>query len=151
LGLLGVLFKPKEDAGQPEMPEILISKKFVSEAEANFFKVLRTVVADRGVVLMQVSLQQVLTIPGNRQTPGRQAWQNRIAAKSLDFLICDPNHLRPLVAIELDEPSHAKPSRQTRDEVLDQLLQAAKLPLLRVLTSRQYDTRELAQSIEPHL
>jgi very-short-patch-repair endonuclease len=69
----------------------------------------------------------------------------------LDFVVCHPATLQPLVVIELDEPSHAEPRRQTRDEEVEAMLRKAGLPLLRVLTSRGYNTRELAETVLPHL
>jgi very-short-patch-repair endonuclease len=52
--------------------------------------------------------------------------------------------------IELDEPSHARPERQTRDEEVEAILTAAGLPVVHVLTSRTYDTRELEAAIAPY-
>jgi very-short-patch-repair endonuclease len=99
-----------------------------------------------------VSLKQLLFLPGsNRSNPGRAAWQNKINQRSLDFLVCDPATLNPLVAVELDEPTHARPERQTRDEEVEALLRAGGLPVLRVLTSRAYETRELEATLAPHL
>ena len=72
-------------------------------------------------------------------------------AKSVDFVVCDIATLKPKLAIELDEPSHARPERQTRDEQVESVLQAAGLPMIHVLTSRTYDTRELEAAIGPHL
>lgn len=66
-------------------------------------------------------------------------------------MLTDPVRLRPLVAIELDEPSHARPSRQTRDDNVERICAAAGLPLVRVLTSRSYNTAELAAALEPFL
>ena len=54
-----------------------------------------------------------------------------------DFVVCDIATLRPLVAIELDEPSHARPHRQTLDDdEVRYLLAAAGLPMLSVITAR---------------
>jgi very-short-patch-repair endonuclease len=129
-----------------------MNKYFVSDAEADFFRVLQRVVAGRAHVLAQVSLRQLLWLPGSNQTnPGRSAWQNKIAAKSVDFLLCEGATLRPLLVIELDEPTHARPHRQGRDAEVEQLLHSAGLPFIRVLTSRTYDTRELAAAVEPYL
>jgi hypothetical protein len=100
--------------GGQRMPRVIVDKKFVSPAEAEFFRVLRAVVGTRGHVLAQVSLRQLLWFPPEQERSIVQAWRNRVAQKSIDFLVCDPATLRPLVAIELDEPSHASPSRQTR-------------------------------------
>ncbi len=134
------------------MPRVQVNKYFVSNAEADFFRVLKRVVGDRGHVLSQVSLRQLLWFPGNEQTnQGRASWRNKVAAKSVDFLICDPATLRPKLVIELDEPSHSRPERQTRDEEVETILQAAGLPIVRVLTSRSYETRELEQAVGPYL
>ena len=150
LKLLG--FASSEQAPTAAMPEIRISDRFMSPAEANFYRVLIKVVGDRGHVLAQVSLRQLLYLPGsNKSNPGRAAWQNKIAARSVDFLVCHSSTLRPLVVIELDEETHTKPERQTRDEEVEAVLRAAGLPLLRVLADRSYDTRELDATLAPYL
>ena len=144
------------EAGAPTggaaLPRVMVSTKFISKAEADFFRVLRHTVGDRGHVLAQVALNQLLFFPGsNKGSPGRAAWQNKVARRSLDFLVCDPATLRPLVAVELDDASHAEPKRQTRDDEVEALLAAAGLPLVHVLPDRSYDTRELEAAIGPHL
>ncbi|MDB5328595.1 MAG: topoisomerase type zn finger domain protein, partial [Phycisphaerales bacterium] len=117
-----------------------------------FFRVLYRVVSTRGHVLAQVSLRQLLWLPGNNQSnPGRATWQNTIAAKTVDFVVADPATLRPLVVIELDEPSHSRPERQTRDDEVEAVLRAAGVPVLRVLTSGNYDTRELEAALGPYV
>jgi hypothetical protein len=130
------------------LPRVMVNKFFVSTAEADFFRVLVRVVGNRGHVLAQVSLNQLLYLPGNeQQNPGRGKWWNKMSRRSVDFVIADPATLRPLVAIELDEPSHAQPHRQTRDDEVEAMLDAAKLPYVRVITSRAYDTREIEAAI----
>ena len=125
------------------------TKKFVLNAEGDFFRVLRVVVGNRGHVLAQVSLRQLLWFPPKQA--GLQAWRNRVAQKSIVFVVCDVATLRPLVAIELDEPSHAQPDRQARDEAVHAMLTAAGLPWVCVLTSRTYDTRELESALAAYL
>ena len=110
---------------------------------------LRAVVGTRGHVLAQVSLRQLLWFPRGQE--GLQAWRNKVAQKTIDFVVCDVATLRPLVAIEFDEPSHGRPERQTRDDAVRAILAAAGLPLVGVLTSRSYDTRELEASLGEYL
>lgn len=154
-GCLGFLFGWRGEAGRQAsagVPAVQVSKYFISDAEADFFRVLQRVVGTRGHVLAQVSLRQLLWFPGTAQSnPGRGTWMNKVAAKSVDFVVCDPATLRPRVVIELDEPTHARPERQERDEVVEALLEKAGLAYVRVLTSRGYDTRELSATILPHL
>jgi hypothetical protein len=59
--------------------------------------------------------------------------------------------MRPLVAIELDEPSHDQPHRQARDAEVEQLLKLAGLPLVRLRTRYAYKTTELEAMLAPHL
>ncbi len=154
-GCLGFLFGRRQQATggtRAAFPKVQVNKYFVSNAEADFFRVLVRVVGDRGHILAQVSLRQLVWFPGNNQTnPGRATWQNKVAAKAVDFVVCDTATLRPRLVIELDEPTHSRPERQTRDEEVEAILRAAGLPYLRVLTGRTYDTRELAETVLPHL
>jgi very-short-patch-repair endonuclease len=156
-GCLGFLFRLFGGGGLTSieasgLPKVQVNKYFVSNAEADFFRVLRKVVGDQGHVLAQVSLRQLLWFPGNNQSnPGRQTWQNKVAAKTVDFVVCDVATLKPLVVIELDEPSHSRADRQTRDEQVDSILDAAGMPVIRVLTSRAYNTRELADALSSYL
>ena len=137
---------------EPSLPKMMINKKFITASEKNFFMVLRHVLSDRGHVLAQISLAQLIYLPGtNNSNQGRATWWNKLSRRSVDFLICDPDTLRPLVAIELDEPSHAKPKRQQRDDKVDKALRAAGLPLLRVLAGRSYNTKEIADCIAPYI
>jgi hypothetical protein len=129
---------------------VKLNPRFITAAEGNFYRVLRSVVGDRGHILAQVSMGQLLKADGKDRSANSSV-RNKFAQKSLDFLICDPSTLRPILGIELDEASHARASRQTRDEVVDGLFEAAGLPLIRVLTSRSYDTRELEAVIGRYL
>jgi hypothetical protein len=156
-GCLGFVFRllgfgSARPAPVSTLPKVQVNKFFVSNAEGDFFRVLKRVVGERAHVLAQVSLRQLVWFPGNNQSnPGRATWQNKVAAKSVDFVLCDPSTLRPKVVIELDEPTHARPARQTRDDEVEAILQAAGLPVVRVLTSRGYETRELEAALQPYL
>jgi hypothetical protein len=134
-------------ASESQPPRVIVNKFFITDAERNFFHVLGHVVGTRGYILSQVSLRQLLYFPNVK---GRQSWQNR-AARCLDFVICHPHSLQPFLAIELDDTTHGKPERQTRDEHVETLLTTARLPFIHVLTSRTYSVAELSATILPHL
>jgi hypothetical protein len=54
-------------------------KRSVTEAEANFFRVLKAVVGHRGHVLAQVSLRQLLWFPPNQKDRAAlQRWRNKV-------------------------------------------------------------------------
>lgn len=152
-GCLGFLFfgsrapeaKPARAAARVE-----VRRKFLTDAEVNFFHVLRSVVGGRGQIFAQVSLGQLL-VARSEDFSARGAARNRFDRKTIDFLICDPTTLRPLVAIELDDSTHTRAKRQARDEQVDALLSEAGLPLVRIRTRRTYDTREVEGAAGPYL
>ncbi len=78
--------------------------------------------------------------------PGRE-WQaawNRIAARHVDFALCEFDTLRPRLVIELDGRSHRRPDRVEHDAFVDRVFAEAALPILHVPFRRAYDPGELA-------
>lgn len=70
--LLGWLLAKGRGDGGERLPAVKVNDRFVTAAEASFYRVLGQVVGDRAVILMQVSLQQLLYFPGsNRDNPLR--------------------------------------------------------------------------------
>ncbi len=121
----------------------------LTAAERSFYGVLRQVVEGRYHVAWKVRMADVLLIPAS--TGDRQRHLNRILAKHLDFVLCHPESSAPLLAIELDDSSHRESQRRKRDSFVDAALDAAKLPLLRVLVRRSYSPQELADLIRLQL
>jgi hypothetical protein len=58
--------------------------------------------------------------------------------------------MQPLVGLELDDSSHQRADRQTRDAFVDQVFAAAELPLVRIAPQRDYNTRELEAQLSPY-
>ena len=117
----------------------------LSKAERSFFGVLQTAVGQQYLIFAMVRLADLIYIP--RGTESRQKHFNRIKSKHIDFVLCDPQSVRPMLAIELDDSSHNRSDRQDRDEFVDAALDDAGLPLLRVPACAGYNEDELARSI----
>lgn len=66
------------------------------------------------------------------------AW-NKISRKHLDFTLCHPQTMKPLLVIELDDSSHRNPKQQERDAEKDAILAQVGVPVLRIPAARQYD------------
>jgi very-short-patch-repair endonuclease len=71
---------------------------------------------------------------------------NRIKSKHIDFVICDAA-LCPIIAVELDDSSHHRADRQTRDRDVDRILQIASLPILRVPVRPTYKDDEIEKQL----
>lgn len=70
-------------------------------------------------------------------------WFNQISAKHVDYLICDPNTLRPKAAIELDDSTHNYQSRRKRDIFVDNVYKSVQLPILHF-----WDMNEISINIQ---
>jgi hypothetical protein len=138
-----------EDAPADQPLPYRVSDDFLSPAELSFYRVLSLAVGQDAVICPQAGLGAIFFVPkGNERFYGH--W-NRIAAKRIDFLLCDPGTMRPLAGIELDDGSHRQEARQERDAFVAEVFEAAQLPLLRFPARAAYAPANLAVQIKPVL
>lgn len=139
---------PELKAVTPELLPYRTRDDFLSSTELSFYHVLASVVGERAILCPKVGLAEIffVTRPHENQT-----YRNRIQQKHLDFLLCDPKTLRPIVGIELDDTSHDRADRQERDKFVEQVFGVAKLPLLRLPARYTYNTHVLAMQLVPYL
>lgn len=103
----------------------------MTRTEADFFKKLERAVSERYYVFPQVHLSAIL----DHKVKG-QEWQyafRHINGKSVDFVLCDRETLRPFYAIELDDFTHDAKHRKRRDAEVERIFEAANLPLVRFM------------------
>lgn len=113
---------------------------FLSPAEISFYHVLLQVAGERVTVCPKVGLGDVFFVSRPNENAGAR---NRIAAKHVDFLLCDSMTMRPLAGIELDDASHRRADRQERDALVEKVFEAAELPLVRFPAKRAYTLAEV--------
>jgi hypothetical protein len=128
----------------PQGIPVPIADELLTPAEGIFYRALRVAAADRWHIAAKVRLADLVAPPGGREW--QAAW-NRIAAKHVDFVLCEPATLRPCLAIELDDRSHRRPDRVERDAFVDRVFADAALPILHVPVRRAYDALALASQI----
>ena len=134
---------PGDDIGVDSFPYRL-RDDFLSQAEASFFHVMKSIVGDRLLIFTKVSLADLFYVARPNENKGAR---NKIDRKHVDFVICDPNSLKPRFAIELDDSSHKREDRVERDEFVDEVFKAADLPLVHVPAQLTYNTNELSTLI----
>lgn len=120
--------------------------QLVTKSELKFYKSLSKAVQDDFQIFAMVRIADLLRVEKNNKH--RRKWLNKILAKHIDFVLCDPGSLKPLVCIELDDISHQRPERIERDKFVNQAFKSAQLPLLRISTQPEYRSREIRQLIE---
>ena len=109
--------------------------------EAAFFRVLAAVIGDRYLISCKVRLADIITC-GDRDW--RRGHANRIAQKHVDFVVTDIRSSRIVAAIELDDRSHLRPERRSRDRFINDLFRKMRVRLIRVPASWEYDRASVA-------
>jgi hypothetical protein len=117
----------------------------LSKAEQSFFEILRNIALDH-IVFAKVRLADLVAADERH----RYCHFNRVRSKHIDFVICDLL-FRPVVAVELDDKSHRLPHRRERDEMVDRLFAAVRLPLARFSVRSRYNQDDIRRVLLPKL
>lgn len=120
---------------------------FLSPAEQNFMRVLRTATDEWAMIAPKVSLGDLFYSKTGDYSQNR-VYRNKIDRKHIDFLLCDPQTLRPILGIELDDKSHQRKDRQERDRFVNGVFAAAGLPIAHVPVRRSYPLNQLHQFLQ---
>src|SRR5450432_2249494 len=118
---------------QDEIPDLFPYKlrdPLLPTVETAFYQVLLAVAGQRVVICPKVRLADVFHVQPCKEN---KVFYNRIAFRSVDFLICERYTLKPLLAIELYNHHPATGERKKRDPFMDKVFKAGKLPLLHIV------------------
>ena len=141
-----------EDAAQLKPAEVIPAMYhyerrdlIMTRAENDFFKMLDMAVGDNYYVFPQVHLSSLF----EHRVDGQDWWKafHHINRKSVDFVICDKQTVRPLAAIELDDWSHKLDKRKARDIEVERIFRGANFPLLRFGHNGPYTSASITQSL----
>jgi len=102
---------------------------YMTKSEGEFFRMLDKVAGDRYYIFPQAHLSAIL----DEKIKG-QNWKNafkHINGKSVDYVLCDKNTLKPVYAVELDDYTHNYSNRKERDIEVERMFQSAGVPLVR--------------------
>lgn len=124
-------------------------ESIMTRNEQRFYRALAKAVEGQWSIFAMVRMADLLRVEPDATQ--RQAWQNRINSKHLDFVLCDRRELDPVLAIELDDRSHLRPDRVRRDEFVNDALASAGLPLLRVPAAARYHPDDIRAALSEFL
>jgi hypothetical protein len=117
----------------------------LTEGELVFYHALRQAVGDQWSISTMVRMGDLIRV--RPHAPQAQSWRNRILCKHIDFVLCDQLTMEVRLAVELDDRSHQRPDRVQRDAFVNQAMDAAGVPLLRVPAAGSYDPEQLRSAI----
>jgi hypothetical protein len=118
----------------------------LTKAEKDFYFILSEVIGSDYLIFSKVRMADLLYLP-SMSNSHYYHYQNKIQSKHVDFLICDKENIKPLLAIELDDSSHKKVDRILRDTLVDKIFENAQLPILHVKFSFAYDKEYLLSQV----
>ena len=133
--------KAKSSRAYEQRPSVL------TPPEKYFYNVLSSIYKDRFIILAKVRIADLIKV---RSTIGRkQFWGyfSKIGMKHLDFVLVDKTSFSTLCVIELDDKSHEKRERITRDKFVNQVMAQTGIPLYRFKVKRRYDRADIAQTL----
>ncbi len=118
----------------------------VTYVENDFFKVLVKAVGNKYYVFPQIHLSSIV----DHKVPNGQSWQgalSKIQRKSVDYVLCEKEQLRAVLAIELDDKTHNRADRVARDEFVERVLGEAKVPLVIFRNYKTLSATDVEQKI----
>lgn len=112
----------------------------LTPTELKFYKVLKNITNEQNLLICpQVALYEIIQNKDFKDF-------NRIASKTIDFVITEPN-LRIKFCIELDDYSHNQPKRKKRDAFVNKLFNDTNVKLIRIPVQNYYNKEELKNII----
>jgi hypothetical protein len=119
-------------------------ESFFSAVEVAVFRALREIAGARYVVLAKVGLNELFYVARPNQNVH---YFNRLFRKSIDFLLCTPESVSPKVGVQVIRVGGDGVLRGA-DQFLQDLFQAANLPLVAIPPAERYEVSELVREFE---
>ena len=140
-------YDPEQDA------EIIkanyVQTNLLTPTEYSFYKQLQSVTEDYNIdILFKVRLADIFQV--KYKNKDYHKYFSRIKSKHIDFLLLDKNTVKPVIAIELDDASHNKPSSFKNDNFKNAIFSISSIKLIRIRVQKPYDFSELVKLMEPY-
>jgi hypothetical protein len=138
--------KGKQD--KPALPSFpYVSRPLLTRNEQPLYHWLIKTLSQRYAIFAKVRLTDVIDV--KKGTESFKSHWNRINAKHVDFLLCDPKSFVPVAAVELQDASHNRADRQERDVFVRDALAAAGVKLIEVRSLTNFNTADFLAQLTP--
>lgn len=124
-------------------------KSLLSPAEISFYRVMSLVLPNSVTIFAKVRLADIVNVAVAGRGKRARALLAGIARCHVDFLICETDTSRIILAIELDDSSHN--NRQGHDWFITDTFRKAGIPLERFPVQRGYIVKEVENRLSPYL
>jgi very-short-patch-repair endonuclease len=112
-------------------------------AERSFLGVLEQSLNGSYRVFGKVRLGDIVKPAKGLSNSKRATSQNKVNQKHVDFVICSASDLAVVGVVELDDKSHERDDRASRDQLVDRALADAKIPVIHFSAKKGYVLTEV--------
>lgn len=116
-----------------------LRENFLSSPEMALLRRLQEMVGERYMICPKVALTDIFTIVRPNENVH---FYNKIFRKHVDFLLCDPQTMKPAFGVELVKPI-AKTETRASDQFLEDLFLGEGVPLVHVPINDHYEMTDL--------
>ncbi len=116
-------------------------------AERVFYKELVRAVNGQYLVFGKVRVADLITIKGKYGNKSSMRDLAKVAQKHVDFCLCHPETLAVICVIELNDKSHDRLDRKSRDGFLDKAFKDVGLPIIWMKARSTYNLIEIRQAV----
>lgn len=145
-------FLTKRKSEKPSASEDVIyssHEMLMSPAEAQTFRVLHKMLAQRGYICPKVRISDLVKVSAPGNASARMRAFSSISQKHVDFAIMTVSG-KIIMAIEVDDASHDRPKVQARDALVNMVFDKAGIPLIRVKPGHAHLDENLKSAINRH-
>jgi hypothetical protein len=130
--------------GQNERLPYRLKESFLSTPELALLRVLQNMAGRHYVICPKVALNDLFYIVRPNENVH---FFNKFFRKHVDFLLCEPNTLKPAIGIELVKPVVRTETREA-DQFMQDLFLSAGLPLVHIRSSEHYSESDLEELLQ---
>ena len=121
-------------------------RPFLSKAEATLLNLIRLAVQDTYLVFAKVPVSSLVMIT-EEDPERRRTILKSIQSTRVDVVLIHPGTLRPALGIKFVEDEESSPQLDQRDQLVDEIVQAAGIEIIRVEIHTSYTVGELVDRL----
>lgn len=142
LVVIAVLLKLKGSSTETVEANFPYEKHYLlTKNEWYFYKKLKPIADKMGYsILAKIRLADLIGVKATVDKKERAKYFAKIKAKHIDFILCNPENLAPILLIELDDNSHNSDKRAERDRFVNTVLEKTGYKLLRTRGSNSLES-----------
>ena len=117
-----------------------IKKDLLTKREWKFYKEIKPIADKYNLhIIAKVRLSDLIDVKSELSKSEQSTYLNKIQRKHIDFVLCNPDNLRVLALVELDDTTHNKKARAERDDFINDLCKSVDYKLMRLYGSDNFE------------